>query len=222
MVAGCNKNKDAPAPKPPCRLIASIAGGGTITKFTYNTSGRIETIDDGQYYSVFSYSGNTVTHTRTLNGNFSKRSTITLNSNDMVTNERVAFSSNGLNWYNYAHEYSGTQLIKTTRTNSSTQTIETTTYTWVNGNLVEESNGRRFEYYPDKKNATGDFMQLQHLIERGSGDMLVRNTHLVKVWEEGSDLFNISYDFDNDGKIVGCKLTRGGITFSYTYAYQCE
>jgi hypothetical protein len=188
---------------------------------TYNAEGKLSAFNVNTIITTFAYSGNTIIADGTNGGAFSSKRIITLNANGLAANVKTETVAGGATWYNDAYEYSGTQLIKHTYTNSSNVTPEITTCTWSGGNLISVSTASStstLEYYADKPAQTGDYLDLIQLIQ---GFRIYKTKNAVKsILNSGSSINNFSYNFA-DGKIVSVAVT-GNTSMTYNYQYQCN
>ncbi|MFT3979137.1 MAG: hypothetical protein QM687_01615 [Ferruginibacter sp.] len=218
IFSACSKDDDTPA----CKIITITPSAGTGTNITYNDDGSIHSISSGTSVKTFAYSGNTAIATEMNSGVFSSKVIITNNSSGLATNVRTENDMAGTSWSNLAFEYSGTQLIKQTSTNSSGGTPGVTTVAWTNGNPTEVSSGgsniQTIDYYSDKRSQTGDYWDIAQTMQ---GYRIIRAKNPIKSILSGSTITNLSYGFNADGNITSLNAT-GGSTITYNYQLQCN
>jgi hypothetical protein len=220
VAASCKKDS---TPKPICRIITiTPSGGGTSTyNLSYNSDGKLSTSSHGTVITTFSYSANTIIETTTNGGAFGSKKTITLNTNGLSTNVRTENNVTGTLWDNTLYEYSGTELIKSTNTNSAGDPVDISSFTWNGGNLVSITSGSStsvIAYYTDKPAQTGDYFSL---IQLTFGFDIYRVKNAIKSSVSGSSTTSFIYSFDNDGKIASVSVT-GNSTTTFNYQYQCN
>ena len=221
-LSSCKKDS---APKPTCKIITVTlvpSGGGTTTyNYSYNSEGKLSTSSSGLYSTTFSYSGNTVIESNTHGGVFESKEIITLNANGLASNVKTENNETGTLWDNTVFEYSGTELIKSTDTNSAGDPVVVTTFTWSGGNLVSITTGSSTStlvYYTDKPAQTGDYVSFLQLL---FGFEIYRVKNAIKSSGEGSAITSYSYSYDTDGKIASMTVT-GNSTSTFNYQYQCN
>jgi hypothetical protein len=214
---GCKKDS---TPKPTCRIITASGTGGQVN-FNYNSEGKLISVSSGTFTTSFAYSGNIVVAIKNNAGVFESKQIITLNSNGLASNQRVETDMAGTTWENYASEYSGTEIIKQTYTNSDGDAPRIVTCNWSGGNLISSSASginSAFEYYTDKAAQPGDYL---HFTQLQQGFQVIRNKNSVKSVLAGSNISNFDYTHDADGKITTLILT-GSSSATLTYQYQCN
>jgi hypothetical protein len=221
----CSCKKDNTPPKPTCRIItASGTGYSGQTNFSYNSEGKLISISAGTLTISLAYSGNTVIAISKETGGapYYQKQIITLNSNGLALNVRIEADIAGTNWTNDVYEYSGSEVIKNTSTNSAGGTPVIETYTWSGGNLITIKSDRSgtvtLGYYTDKAAQAGDYFSLSQL---QAGYQILRNKNAVKSILSGSDIINFDYTIDADGKITSL-IATGSSPYSYSYQYQCN
>lgn len=221
-LVSCKKDD---APKPSCRIITATpdasAAGYLTYNFSYNSEGKLSSSTIGTSTNTFAYSGSTVVETSTTGGVFSYKNIITLNANGMASNIRTENDETGTNWSNQALEYNGTELIKSTSTNSSGGAATISAITWSGGNMITVTSGSStstIEYYTDKPAQTGDYLSLAQL---AAGYEIYRTKNAIKSILAGSDISNFNYTFDADGKITSVAIVGTSIV-TYTYQFQCN
>lgn len=222
LTISCSRNKnDAPEPsEPTCRII-TVSGGGINFNITYDTKNRITKVTSGNTASTYQYNGSTVVVLTTNSGSFHSKKTYTLNSNGFVINKRKENNEAGTIWDNAEFLYNeGTQLIKTTITNSSGDIPTMYTYAWVNGNMTPPGSSAH-EYYMDKPQQLGDFFYYQGLFEH-DGMKVYQSKNALKSVTIGSTNVSITYANDQDGKITSMTVQRGTLADIANYQYQCE
>jgi hypothetical protein len=218
--ASCKKDNP---PKPICRIITvTPSGGGTsLYNLSYNSDGKLSTSSYSSNTTTFSYIGNTIIQTTTNGGTFGSKKTITLNANGLASNVKTENNVAGTVWDNTLYEYSGTELIKSTGTNSAGDPASISTFAWSGGNLVGITSGSStstITYYTDKPAQTGDYLSLLQLL---FGFDIYRVKNAIKTSVSGSSTTSYSYVFDTDGKITSVSVT-GNSTTTLTYQYQCN
>jgi hypothetical protein len=188
---------------------------------SYNSDGKLSTNSHGTFITTFSYSPNTVIETTTNGGVFGSKKTITLNANGLATNVRTENNVTGTLWDNTLYEYSGTELIKSTNTNSAGDPVAISAFTWSGGNLASITSGSStsvLAYYTDKPAQTGDYFSL---IQLTFGFQIYNVKNAIKSSVSGSSTTSFIYSFDNDGKIASVSVT-GNSTTTFNYQYQCN
>ncbi|MBI3138411.1 MAG: hypothetical protein HYZ15_07490 [Sphingobacteriales bacterium] len=223
-IASCKKDNPG-ATKPACKII-TMSGASTQTiNISYNADEKIASISQGNDNQIFQYSGNSIIVNKTNQGAFASKEIITINANGDPENIRTEYNVSGTNWTNDVFEYSGRELIKQTQTSSSTSTSTVQIIIWSAGNAtsiqtIGSSDSTTLEYYTDKPNIEGDY--LDYLFIPNSGIRHLRNKNLFKSMKTGSTIISATYSFGTDGKINGLTETVGGASKNITYQYQCN
>jgi len=220
----CSK-KNAAAPA--CQLITiSDVNGSTTTTYnlTYNNEGKISTLQSisgsTTTSKVFTYSGNVIFVTTTYSGSANQTTdSIVVNSAGLITSDQ---NRSGTNQSLTTYTYSGNQLLKSILQNNSNPPV-TTTYTFTNGDLTGSTDGTTtstYSYNTSKTSVQGDYFQLVQLIQYGAS--FVINSHQIIGYQVGSTIENITYTYDNTGKITGLIGTTGGNIETITLQYNCN
>ena len=217
IFSACSKDD----PKPVCKIITITPGAGPAVNISYNSEGKISSISSGTTLTNFVYSGNTAIGTSTNSGTFSSKTIVTNNANGLAANIRTESNESGTSWSNLALEYSGTELIKQTSTNSGGGVPDVTTVTWTGGNPTTITSGssiQTVEYYADKPSQTGDYWDLAQTLQ---GYRIIRAKNAMKSILAGSSISNLDYIFDADGKITAINIT-GASASTYSFQHQCN
>lgn len=222
----CKKDSSTGRQKSDCRIIKITDENGKSLLITYNAAGEYQTIKDENDNTTtsFTYSSSSIIgNTTNVAGLQVRKTTFALNSLGMVYGVRQDYydplTSTPTGWSNLVYEYNGTQLIKGTSTNSGNATPSVVNYVWSDGNLTSQSSSGSstfIEYYTDREVQPGDYMNL--LLTKDAGlpaAKVIRNKNLIK----GEGSVQISYVFDNDGKISSVSLN--GAT-AFTLQYECN
>lgn len=206
--------------KPTCRILTATPNSGDADNFTYNFEGKLKSISSGTRLTTLAYSGNTIVAYTTYSGTFGSKKIISLNNDGLVSNMRTENDATGTSWNNQVFEYSGTELIKSTTTSSGGGTLSVSAYTWSGGNLATIMSGSSIITleYSDKPAQAGDYFQLIQSIQ---GYEYIRTKNLLKSVTSGTNITDIDYTFDTDGKILSLNMT-GASANSYNYQYQCN
>lgn len=218
----CKKSSSTPS----CKLITVVDQYNSSTatiNISYNNDGKISTIQrtgSSPSTQVFNYNGNLLMISTSSSGSVTSTDSVVFNSDGLISYsmEKDASNNKTVNIYTY----SGTQLLKSTSQYNG-GAIQTTTYTYTNGDLTGSSDGTNtgvYSYYTDKTFADGDYLKLVQLINYGA--FFVKNAHLIKGFQEGSTVENFNYTFDNTGKITGLTATTGSSIETVTYQYSCN
>lgn len=207
---GCKKSNNNIAS--PCRLISVITSTNDTFHIVYNNEGKINSVTFKSIISNYTYSGNTTTIIKVIDGLYSGRTVITNNTIGLAINVKTELDASGSDWINTTYEYNGEELFRSTRTNSDGGTPSVTTYEWINSNLVSMTTGSttdRMEYFTDKPSQEGDYFSLVDFIQ---GYDIFRTKNLIK------SIFGevILYEFRADKKISSL-TTESGITVRYDY-----
>jgi hypothetical protein len=225
----CKKKEDD---KPTCRIIGvteNESGVNTAVAVTYDTDKRISqvqrTTGNAVNTTVFTYSGNTISATTKNRLNIVvNKSDITLNNEGLISTIQRLNPINNSVQSTTSFEYSNRQLTKVTeQSGSSNADVTTTTYS--NGNLATTTSTtgmtQSYEYYTDRNFLEGDFLRYSQYLE--SGALAIVNRNLVKaITTDGSDILNLSYNFDNDGKVTHITQTQNADVTNYDFQYQCD
>jgi hypothetical protein len=220
----CSK-KNAAAPA--CKLITiTDVNGSTTTTFniTYNNVGKISTLQSTSGSTttskVFTYSSDVIFITSTYSGSPNPTTdSIVVNNSGLIMSDQYR---NGTDESLTTYTYSGNQLLKSILQNNSDPAV-TTTYTFTNGDLTGSSDGTNtatYSYNTTKASVPGDYFQLVQLIQYGASYVI--NSHQIIGYQIGSTIENITYTYDNTGKITGLTGTTGGSIETITYQYNCN
>ncbi len=222
----CKKDDNTLNPPSDCRIVKITDEYGKSLSITYNTAGEYQTIKDENDNTTtsFTYSSSSIIgNTTNVASLLVRKTTFALNSQGMAYGVRQDYydplTSTPTGWSNLVYEYNGTQLIKGTATNSGNATPRVVNYVWSDGNLTSQSSAGSstfIEYYTDKVVQPGDYMNVLLTKDIGLPAVrAIRNKNLIK----GEGSVQISYVFDNDGKISAVSLN--GLT-AFTLQYECN
>lgn len=204
VFSGCKKSSDK---KATCRVM-SIYGTQDSTNegLTYDSQGRLSVRAYGSQLYTYEHSANKTIITYYSGGLLISTTTVFTNQDGLAVNVRVENTQTGIAWINYANEYEGEQIIRTTETTSDHRPVLVTTYQWTGGNMTGSITGTdtaRFTYYTDKLSQEGDYLSLAQLI---AGYEQFRSKNLFK----GQDDISFEYAWGSDGRISAFKETTGG------------
>jgi hypothetical protein len=215
-----------------CRLTTithTHAQGTRVESITYNNEDKISTmvITDGSVVTnkVFLYSGNTILITSTITwatGSNILVDSVTLDNQGRAVNIRQ-FGTDRLTYVNTRFEYSGEDLLRASQTTESSATPDVSIATYVNGNMVrlEGANGVvTLEYYTNEQFQQGDYLHALTFTTYGVG--VYPHKNLLKTMNDGSNIFNFSYEKNDDGLIEKVNVTSAAATSSVTYQYECD
>jgi hypothetical protein len=217
IFSGCSKDD----PQPACRIITATPNSGDASNISYNSEGKISTISSGTSVTTFAYSGTTAIGTTTNSGTFSRKIIVTNNADGLATNIRTETNQAGTIWSNLAMEYSGTELIKQTSTNSTGGAPDVTTVAWTNGNPTTITSGasiQTVEYYTNEPSQTGDYWDIAQTLQ---GYRIIKAKNPIKSILSGGSISSLDYVYDGDGKIISLNVT-GASTLTYNYQHQCN
>ncbi|QEC43719.1 hypothetical protein [Pseudobacter ginsenosidimutans] len=236
-VAGCKKDKDT---KPVCLLTVMTPGSGSVVNLYYDDQERLSMMRYENQQFKYEYRADSVIATETNGSAFVQRAIYKLNAQGLPVLMRLEVNTSGTQWFQYAYEYNGTEVVKSVNTNYANSTTETYLYTWSNGNLVkavEGPNERKFEYYTDKPRLQGDGFLIEMLSLSGSIGMyslngaveIVRNKNLLKKMEHtllsvGSYSITYEYDSDKEGRIKKTSILNSNTNSrgQLDYQYRCN
>lgn len=214
---------------PECRIVAMNSDAGENTRFSYDDSGRVKTISQsGNYVTHFDYYNNIILATETRNDSITNKRILTIGSNDMMSTLFEESYNDGMPKWNYtSYIYNGRELKGTTTITSNSSIPEQSILAWKKGNFVSEkvsdnSGEVKFEYYPDKTVQSGDYWYINLLATMGTGDKLYQNKNLVKGIRSNNSVANISYQFDESGKIISMTKTAENTDKIWKYEYECK
>src|SRR5690554_3510326 len=216
-IQSCKKEKDTnPVPTPPkkeCRITAITVGGNT-SSFSYNNDKKVsQIITSGtpEETKTFTYNGNTINIITKSGTTVDGKSVLTTNDEgkisrleqrDLIT-DTVTYSTN--------FEYSSNgELLKATH-NSGSASPNIVNYAYSNGNLMSFSNSgdvTTYEYYPNQDFRIGDYNYIAQALQFGNAFFIV-NKNLVKSADNGSDITNYNYTFDEDNNITKVEIVKG-------------
>ncbi len=218
LFTGCKKDDNKTTSQGGCK-INSVETNGKIIAITYNSDGRVASINEEGLIESFEYNGNKLTATYS-----GVQTIITLNADTFPINAR---KENGSEWQNTDIEYNGKQISKETLTQSQTLDAVVTTYKWSGGNLSSLINNdgeeTTYTYYTDQPARQGDFFNIKQ-----EPFYRIRNTNLVKseTSNDGDDVKNLTYSFDSEGKITSLKIVKTTLfnttTSTFNYHYLCN
>jgi hypothetical protein len=220
----CSKKNDA---APACQLITiqDVNGSNNTTfNITYNNEGKISTLQSVSGSSttskVFTYSGDVIFITTTYSGSSTPTTdSIVINNAGLIASDQ---NRSGTDTTLTTYTYSGKQLLKSISQFDSDPAV-TTTYTFTNGDLTGSTDGTTastYSYNTSKASAQGDYFQLVQLITYGAS--FVINSHQLIGYQTGSTIENITYTYDNTGKITGLTGTMGNNIETITLQYNCN
>jgi hypothetical protein len=223
LLAGCGKHNSTPK-KTNCH-INNISVEGTSYVINYNADGKIKTMaNSDNYIWNYTYTGNTIMIIETQGGTFLCKFTIQLNNSGLPISYFAEPDQSGTNWTKYDYEYNGSALSKETITDVS-GIIKIVNFTFDGNNIVLGDNGFAFDYYTDKRQQPGDYLEYSQLL--GSGDGFVFNCFLNKnlmksFRDQTGETASFTYDFDSDGKITSMTIFYGSSPKQVVYQYECK
>ncbi|HET7119288.1 MAG TPA: hypothetical protein VFI29_22525 [Hanamia sp.] len=223
LFTGCKKDsKPTQPPQSSCKITTIAVSGANAVSIAYNNDGTVSTITSGTGITSYVYSGNTITETTMNSGQFDTKAIITKNGDGLATNVRTEYSADGTDWDNEAYEYNGTQVIKLTYTSSNGGSSDISTFQWSGGNLVsviDTGDTTKIDYFTDKLSQGADYLSLSQFIQ---GYEVFRNKNILKSITNGTDVTNVTYTYDTDGKITSLTENDGTDTYNYSFQYQCN
>ena len=231
-IISCKKDNGKEDSKPStCRIIAATIADGSATttvNISYNNDKKISSLSmSGALVinKVFNYSGNTIIiNSTTTGGAFSGRDSVTLDNMGRPVNIRHFYNQSGTSWHNTVYEYSGDNMTKFSEAYQGNTFPATYTVNSVDGNVVYFGNSgssTSLEYYTDKSNQPGDYLEFTTLMDFGVS--IYPRKNLIKKLDSGSGNFtDLSYEFDSDGKITKVIANYGSGVNTTTYQYQCD
>lgn len=204
VLSGCKKNTDK---KVTCRVMGIYGTQDSVNEsLTYDSQGRLSVRTYGSQLYTYEHSDNKTVITNYSEGVLISTTTVFTNQDGLAVNVRVENTQTGIGWINYANEYEGEQIIRTTETTSDHRPVLVTTYQWTGGNLTSSITGTdtaRLTYYMDKLSQEGDYLSLAQLI---AGYEQFRTKNLFKAQGD----ISFEYVWGSDGKISAFKETLGG------------
>jgi len=217
IFSGCRKDADARAV---CRVMSIYDAQDSINEgLTYDSQGRLSVRAYGSQLYTYEHSDNKTIITYYSGGLLISTTTVFTNQDGLAVNVRVENTQTGIDWVNYANEYEGEQIIRTTETTSDHKPDLVTTYQWIGGNMTASVTGTdtaHFTYYTDRLSQEGDYLSLAQLTT-GYEQFKVRNLF------KGQDDISFEYAWGSDGKISAFKETSGGSDLGgLLLQYQCN
>jgi hypothetical protein len=218
---GCKKESDKTSD---CKITYVATSAGSTFTLTYNDEGKIATIHSSDSHKDFTYIDNTVyIVTLDKDGNFYQKDSITIDTKGRPLNIRSFSTAVGSTWNNDSFEYNGDDLKSFTRTTSSGATPTITTTTYSNGNPLVLKTGASniiLDYYTDKKLQKGDYLEMATLVQYGIS--LYPHKNLLKMIASGSEVTNLTYEFNSDGLISKLTATSPTQANVLLYTYECK
>jgi len=217
VLSGCKKNADKTAV---CRIMGLYVAEDSINEgFTYDSQGRLSVLAAGSQLYTYERSDNKTIITYYSGGLLISTTTAVMNQDGLAINVRVENTQTGVDWVNYANEYEGDRIVRSTTTTSDKRPAVVTNYLWTNGNMTASVIGvdtTHFTYYTDKLSQEGDYLSLVQLTA-GYEEYRVKNLF------KGQNDISFEYVWGLDGKISGFKEISGGsVAASLLLQYQCN
>jgi hypothetical protein len=222
VTPSCSKKSSSTTPT--CQIITvtdQLGTSTTIYNITYNNAGQISTEQYNQsgtaYSRVFTYIGSQEIMT-TSGGASTITDSMTINSDGFIESD---YQTDGSSQTVTNYTYSGNELQKSVSvTNGGTPS--TTTYSCTNGDLTSGNvNGEAATYtYNTTASEEGDYWYIAQLINYGG--FIVKTAHQLTGFELGTTIENVSYTYDNTGKITALTGTSGSTVENITYQYSCN
>lgn len=228
LATSCNPDDDY---TPVCRMstvVESSANGIRTTAITYD-EGKISQLHMAggtKSSKQFIYSGNNFTVVnKDDTGGITSKQDVALNNFykiSLITEKTPA----GVVTKNTSYEYDNNGNLTHFTETPVTGTEKVTSFTFSNGNASSmlDANGNltQLSYYTDKAFLDGDVTKVLQIL--GVGAVAVVNKNLIKsatVIGSPNKVTNITYEFDNAGKITKAILS-GDASSTYTYTYDCK
>ncbi len=229
-LAACNKDDDDDSTvtptTPTCRIsTVDEVGDSDSTRYTvtYTSDGKVASVNYGGDVSTFSYSGNMVY----VSGTGAQKDTITLNADGLVAEVRSNSPANIAYRNQTNHSYNGTEVQRTISTTyfSGGSNADTILYTWSGGNRVSETNDgytTTYDFYTDKAvpASGGDPFNFYEYAEYGA--YVVRNKNLTKRVSYDGDALDVTYEYDQAGKVTKASANGAFGLGYYRYSYVCQ
>ncbi len=230
-LSSCDKDDDTNQEEEPqqssCLINTIYDDGDVIYQFTYDESAKIIKATAWGNTLNYQYSGNSIiVEGKTPSGEFAGKATYLLNAKGFVTYVHAEHNEAGTSWTDSQYEYENdNKLIKYISTNSTTGSQPfVQTYTWQNGNIIASETGTgkitTYTYYLDMPKQYGGYYSYMDLI--GSGAKIFDTKNELKSASLDGITTTISYQTDDDGKIMVMMLNDGTTASSISYGYQCD
>ena len=226
--SACKKDKGSSTPTPPvhsCK-IATATRLSNSTKVTYtlsyDDSGRIsQLVYDGQdaYTKKYSYKGNMI-YIDVAAGANSSTDTITLNSFKLISTHKETVPQAV---YNISYNYDRSGILISSTSQQDNYPPSTITYNFINGDLTNTTSEGITDtttYFSDKTSVIGNLDDFNQLISGGA--FYYKNKNLKKSYHYGNMIFNYSYSFDSDGKIISVLSNYGATSDTTNFTYTCH
>jgi hypothetical protein len=221
LTPACSK-KSSPAQVCQIITVTDQLGSTTTTyNITYNNSGQISTEQyasgGSNYNRVFTYIGSTEMIS-TSDGTTTVTDSISLNSDGLILTD---YNTNQSSVTVTTNTYSGTELQKQVVVQNG-GTPSTTTFTWTNGDMTSgtSSSGTSTYSYNTEASKEGDYWSIVQLINYGSS--FVKTAHQLSAYAVGASVENVTYTYDNTGKITAVTGTAGSSIENISYQYSCN
>lgn len=230
-LASCKKDDDdepvITPTTPTCRVTSAVVFDGsdsTTTQITYNSDGRISSVNEGGDITTFAYSGNSI-----YVADDTRKDTVTTNSNGLIAERRgVYFASGGSNYRTRAvYTYNGTELQRAVTYSEFGGALDSsvTTYTWSGGNRISEiSDGSTstFQFSDRVIPATGgDIFAFSDFVEYGAYTIKNKNLTQSAVIQNFFTL-NFNYEYDAAGRVSKATISGPGFNASARFTYTCQ
>ncbi|MGZ5136102.1 MAG: hypothetical protein ACXWCG_13175 [Flavitalea sp.] len=208
---------------PVCRIETIQVDTNTAT-LSYDSRGRMAQVsfDDGKV-EIYTYTGDTVTITRSKNDFFDSRVIAVYNPQGLATQVRLESNSAGTAGTKLRFLYSDTTMVRSFLSSFNNSNATTSDYGWTDGNLVQISAGggstvTLLEYFTDKPSQPGDYF---HYVNLSQGYTIFKTKSLLKRISAGGDVLNFDYAFDSVGKIKELRMS-GAVNSLIRFTYTCN
>jgi hypothetical protein len=215
---GCKKSNNNPdEPGKDCRVVAYISEDGSdTTKISYNANGTIASIANKPELKTFEYQAGKIIVTHTSYGNFYRRYIVSVDGTGKITNIRDEKNETGTSWENTAviYDTDNKNLKQTVTTFAGSGIPVIANFAWSGANVVSRTIANdvvNFTYYLDKPTQAGDYLNYENQIYAYTKYYYpFSSANLVKSIKEDSLGVDVTYTYDNEGKITSFSVYYDG------------
>lgn len=216
--AACKKNDANPSGT--CKISSVHRSDGTVYNLTYDAQGRISELTYGLNAVTYNYTATGYVQELRANNTLKQVTTTELNAQGCIikrTEHTLDITGNITGTNQNVYEYNANGEILKQVYNGG---IQTTTYTWSNGNLASASLGSTYAYHTDKPAQDADPFRLIELLVYGRP--LTKNKNLLKSISSGaSTTTNYISEFDDKGRVIKFTVSLSS-PLVYEIQYECR
>ena len=204
-------------------ITGTYSGSSLQVYVQYNSAGQVSSLEIvsvlGTTQKTFTYGDSSIFVTTTVSGAVETDS-VRVNADGFMISD---FNRNGSDSSVTTYTYDATGSLSSSYSITNYSNPIQTQANYTNGDLTSMISGSDttiYAYNEDKLYMTGDYFQVIQLLNNPAPT--IKNTHQLGSYAEGATSYNITYTYDNTGKISSMTLSKGTNAQTLGYQYSCN